>query len=84
VGAVYRGGVVAFATARLIFAHRGRRSAIRRTGPHTYDEHRFAQNIHGDHSCRGVRPGTPLIEGKGCPGVGRRSGAALADDGGGR
>src|SRR6266568_3276368 len=72
VGAVYRGGVVAFATARLIFACWIRRSAVRRTVPHTYGESRLAQNIHGDHSCRGVRPGTPpACEGRGCcPGAG--------------
>ena len=65
--AAYRGGVVAFATARLIFADRNRTSAVRRTVPHTYGESRLAQNIHGDHSCRGVRPGTPpACEGRGC------------------
>ena len=58
---MYRSGVVAFATARLIFACRVRRSAVRRTGPHTYDEHWEAQNIHGDHSCRGVRSDTPPV-----------------------
>ena len=72
VGAVHRGGVVAFATARLIFACRIRRSAVRRTVPRTYGESRLAQNIHGDHSCRGMRPGTPpACEGRGCcPGAG--------------
>ena len=41
-------------------------------GAHTYGESRLAQNIHGDHSCRGVRPGTPpACEGRGCcPGTG--------------
>jgi hypothetical protein len=77
VGTVYRVVVVAFATARLIFACRIRRSAVRRTVPHTYGESRLAQNIHGDHSCRGVRPGTPPAwDGRGCcPGAGGRGSA---------
>lgn len=40
VGVVYQSGIVAYATAMLIFADRIRRSALRRTVPHTYDEHR--------------------------------------------
>jgi hypothetical protein len=58
-GAARRGGVVADATARLIFACRDRRPAVRRTVPLTYGESRLAQNMYGDHSCRGVRPGAP-------------------------
>ena len=42
---MYRGGVVAVATARLIFACRIRRSAVRRTVPLTYGESRLAQNV---------------------------------------
>src|SRR5712692_6411730 len=65
VGAVYRGGVVARATARLIFAGWIRRSAVRRTVPHTYGESRLAQNIHGDHFLpRRASPGTPPAWGR--------------------
>ena len=54
VGAACRGVVVAVATARLIFACRDRRSAVRRTLPFTTRGIRLAHSCAGVISCRGV------------------------------
>jgi hypothetical protein len=59
VGAVRRGGMVACATASLIFACRDRRSVFRRAGPRTDIGRWVAQGVRGDRPCHGVRPGAP-------------------------
>ena len=59
VGAVRRGGMVACATASLIYACRDRRSVFRRAGPRTDIGRWVAQGVRGDRPCHGVRPGAP-------------------------
>ena len=59
VGAVRRGGMVACATASLIYACRDRRSVFGRAGPRTDIGRWVAQGVRGDRPCHGVRPGAP-------------------------
>ena len=73
VGVTCRGGVVAVATATLIYACRGRRSVIRRMVPLTKYERRVCvHSARGDRSRGGERPGRPPVAAGSLAGQGRR------------